>query len=91
MPIGSSRPHRSGQRALVTAGSPRLPGLLARSARAQKGRAVVIGCNCGGNKNKSLKYLYTSPKGEHKVYTTEIEARAAQIRNGGGNITVQAA
>jgi hypothetical protein len=28
--------------------------------------------------------------GETKVYKTEIEARAAQIRNGGGTITVRA-
>lgn len=49
-----------------------------------------MGCNCGG-KNKTQQFLYTSPGGEHKVYKTEVEARAAQIRNGGGKITVQAA
>jgi hypothetical protein len=48
-----------------------------------------MGCNCGG-KSANQQWLYTSPKGEHKVYKTEVEARAAQIRNGGGNITVQA-
>ena len=49
-----------------------------------------MGCNCGKG-NAKQQFLYTSPKGEHKVYKTEVEARAAQIRNGGGNITVQAA
>ena len=50
-----------------------------------------MGCNCGGTKTAPTKFLYTSPKGENKVYKTEVEARAAQIRNGGGRITVQAA
>ncbi len=50
-----------------------------------------MGCNCGGSKNSKQQFLYTSPKGENKVYKTEVEARAAQIRNGGGRITVQAA
>jgi hypothetical protein len=50
-----------------------------------------MGCNCGGNKNASQKFLYTAPNGTQKVYKTEIEARAAKIRNGGGTITVQAA
>lgn len=49
-----------------------------------------MGCNCGG-KNKTQQFLYISPKGERKVYTSEVQARAAQIRNGGGTITVQAA
>lgn len=49
-----------------------------------------MGCNCGG-KNSKFAYLYVSPKGDRKVYKTEVEARAAQIRNGGGQITVQAA
>ncbi len=49
-----------------------------------------MGCNCGGTKTQTQQFLYTSPQGEHKVYKTEVEARAAQIRNGGGQITVQA-
>jgi t-SNARE complex subunit (syntaxin) len=49
-----------------------------------------MGCNCGGAKTASQQFLYTSPKGESKVYTSEVQARAAQIRNGGGQITVQA-
>lgn len=49
-----------------------------------------MGCNCGGKKTNQ-QFLYISPTGERKVYKTEVEARAAQIRNGGGQITVQAA
>lgn len=49
-----------------------------------------MGCNCGA-KNTNLRYLYTSPTGQQVVYKTEIEARAAKIRNGGGTITTQAA
>lgn len=40
-------------------------------------------CNCG-NKNKKQSYVYTGPDGKTKTYPTEIEARAAVIRNGGG-------
>jgi t-SNARE complex subunit (syntaxin) len=49
-----------------------------------------MGCNCGGTKTQAQQFLYVSPKGEAKVYPTEVQARAAQIRNGGGSITVQA-
>jgi hypothetical protein len=48
-----------------------------------------MGCNCGA-KNQTQQFLYVSPRGEHTVYTSEVQARAAQIRNGGGTITVQA-
>lgn len=39
-----------------------------------------MACNCqkGG---KVSEYHYTSPKGQKKVYRTEIEAQAAMIRN----------
>lgn len=46
-----------------------------------------MGCNCGGQK---IQYQWTyvnHSTGERKVYKTEVEARAAQIRNGGGTIT----
>lgn len=49
-----------------------------------------MGCNCGG-KNAKQRFLYIAPNGQQTVYNTEIEARAAKIRNGGGTITVQAA
>jgi predicted enzyme related to lactoylglutathione lyase len=45
-----------------------------------------MGCNCGG-KTAKQKYLYTAPNGVQTTYNTEIEARAAQIRNNGGSIT----
>lgn len=41
-----------------------------------------MGCNCG-KKNAEQTYLYTAPNGAQKTYKTEIEARAAQIRDGG--------
>ena len=40
-------------------------------------------CNCT-KKAGSVKFLYTSPTGKTTSYTNEIEARAAQIRQGGG-------
>lgn len=45
-------------------------------------------CNCG-KKNAAVKWVYTSPSGQTTTYNTEVEAKAAQIRQGGG--TVQAA
>lgn len=32
-----------------------------------------------------MRFEYTSPTGQKKTYTNEIEARAAQIRQGGGS------
>lgn len=44
-----------------------------------------MGCNCGGAKNGiQYNYVYVSPTGVRKVYRSEIEAKAAQIRNKGG-------
>lgn len=34
-----------------------------------------------------MNYVYTDPKGNQTTYTSEIQARAAQIRNGGGTFT----
>lgn len=42
-----------------------------------------MGCNCG-KKAASQKFLYTAPNGKQTKYNTEIEAKAAKIRNGGG-------
>jgi len=51
-----------------------------------------MGCNCGQKAQIKMNYVYVSPKGERKVYKSEVEARAAQIRNGGGTYsTVRAA
>ena len=40
-----------------------------------------MGCGCGG-KNAKVNYIYTDPKGAQKTYNTEVEAKAAKIRNG---------
>lgn len=46
-----------------------------------------MGCNC--NKGpKHAKVVYTHPNGTKTTYNTEIEARAAQIRNGGSYTVV---
>jgi hypothetical protein len=49
-----------------------------------------MGCNCG-SKSKKNTYVYTSPQGQTKTYNTEVEARAAVIRNQGGSIQSKAA
>lgn len=44
-----------------------------------------MGCNCGKTTKTAQNYVYTNPTTNAKVvYRTEVEARAAQIRNGGG-------
>ena len=48
-------------------------------------------CNCQGNKTRPLVFVYTSPTGEQKIYKTEVEARAAVIRNSGGRVDTRAA
>lgn len=51
-----------------------------------------MGCNCGGQKTQpNVNYVYVSPQGERKTYRSEVEARAAQIRNGGGSYTTERA
>jgi hypothetical protein len=42
-----------------------------------------MGCNCGKTKTAAREFLYTPPSGPTKTYRTEIEAKAAVIRNGG--------
>lgn len=43
-------------------------------------------CNCGKSTKVAQNFVYTNPTTNAKViYRTEVEARAAQIRNGGGN------
>ena len=46
-----------------------------------------MGCNCGGKKNTGQSFVYTSPTGVKTTYNSEVQAKAAQIRNGGGTIT----
>jgi hypothetical protein len=47
-------------------------------------------CNCG-SKSKKYTYVYTAPTGQTKTYNTEVEARAAVIRNNGGTVSTKAA
>jgi hypothetical protein len=39
-----------------------------------------MGCNCGGSAAKQ--YQYVAPNGQVTTYKTEVEARAAKLRNG---------
>lgn len=39
-------------------------------------------CNCG-KKNTPKSFVYTDPDGKKKTYTSEVQARAAQIKWGG--------
>lgn len=41
-------------------------------------------CNCGGAKSKSSQYVYTGSDGKAQTFGSEVEAKAAQIRAGGG-------
>ena len=47
-------------------------------------------CNCGqgraSGKDTNVKYVVVSPTGRQQTYQTEIEARAALTRLGGGAI-----
>jgi hypothetical protein len=49
-----------------------------------------VGCGCTGNGQQNVTYIYTTPQGRQVSYRSEIEAKAAQIRaGGGGNIRTQ--
>lgn len=48
-----------------------------------------MACNCT-KKNKNEVYIYTDTKGHQQVYTSEVQAKAAKIRGGGGSIRTQA-
>jgi hypothetical protein len=50
-----------------------------------------MGCNCGGTKTANLTYVYTNAQGRTTVYRTEIEAKAAVLRNGGSYTTAASA
>jgi hypothetical protein len=48
-----------------------------------------MACGCQGNKNADgtpKEFIFVNPRGEQRTFRTEIEARAAQIRAGGGTI-----
>ena len=42
-----------------------------------------MGCNCGGSRAKTYTYIHVSATGRQTSYRTEIEAKAAVIREGG--------
>lgn len=42
-----------------------------------------MGCNCGKRRVKRATYLYTSPTGQQKTYTSETQARHAVATKGG--------
>lgn len=47
-----------------------------------------MGCNCGGTKTATTRWVYTHPVTKAKTtYTSEVQARAAVIRNNGGTYT----
>lgn len=45
-----------------------------------------MACACGANKKAQQPYVVTLPSGVKKTYQTEIEAKAAIQRAGGGTI-----
>ena len=45
-----------------------------------------MGCNCGKG-TAAMEHVYTAPDGKQTVYTSEVQAQAAKIRNGGGTYT----
>lgn len=42
-----------------------------------------MGCNCN-KKNKNVRYKYVAPDRRVTYYSSEVEAKAAKIRNKGG-------
>lgn len=45
-----------------------------------------MACNCGNKKATVTTYIFTAPDGRSRTYATEVEAKAAKIRAGGGTI-----
>jgi len=43
-------------------------------------------CGCEKANAGPTTWVYTTPMGTQQTYRTEIEARAAQIRGGGGTV-----
>jgi hypothetical protein len=43
-----------------------------------------MACGCGGAQNSKVAYVFTDATGKQRQFRTDIEARAAQIRAGGG-------
>lgn len=45
-----------------------------------------MGCGCGGKSGKKMEYLVINAKGESMTYRTDMEARMAVARAGGGRV-----
>lgn len=45
-----------------------------------------MGCNCGGRSSASGKHVWVKPDGTEVEFATEVEAKAAKIRGGGGTV-----
>lgn len=46
-----------------------------------------MACNCGKNKKANTRFKYVAPDKKVTYYASEVEARAAKIRNKGGTYT----
>jgi hypothetical protein len=46
-----------------------------------------MACNCGGGQVAKFDYVFIAPDGTRTTYTSEVQARAAQIRARGGTYT----
>lgn len=40
-----------------------------------------MGCNCGKTAEQKFSHIYVDESGKRTTYTSEVQARAAQIRN----------
>lgn len=49
-----------------------------------------MSCNCG-SKNKATAWEFVAKDGTRKEYPSEIQARAAVVRAGGGKVVAKAA
>lgn len=43
-----------------------------------------MACGCGQSRTAKFSYIYTDATGQQRSFNTDIEARAAQVRAGGG-------
>lgn len=43
-----------------------------------------MGCNCGKTNQQKYVYVYIGKDGKQTIYTSQVQAQAAVIRNGGG-------
>jgi hypothetical protein len=48
-----------------------------------------MGCNCGGKSAANRIWVFVSKDGVQKEYPSEIQARAAVVRAGGGKVVAR--